>query len=648
MHGAKGRNASFKAVSVFARNRADLLQSRASWHHKVHWLVAPSVGDVAFATRSALAAGLSLLIAMWMELDSPQWAPLTVWVVAQSSRGESLSKARWRIAGSVLGCVIAIGLISAFPQASALFFCVLALWIGICCGLATFLQSYRAYGLVLTGFTSAIVATGAISQPDDVFNVAIARGTYIILGVVCEAVLAMLFTPSLREQARKNLEQRLDGALKAVTACVNDLVNGKIHPQSHAQVLTTLVTANSRIEFDALEIGQAKHIADHARAALSEMMVMLARARGGALLAQADGTGPSTATVPSSVSLALRDDYNRIQQHIYATEHPIKGDHFRFQTASRRHAQEAVENGIRSCAGILAGWLVWEITAWPAGAGFISFVALVYGLLATRENPILASGAFFKGAVWCAVVAALYVLIVLPALTAPEFLLVALMVPMTIGGLAARQPATAGYAFSFNMFLPVLLGPTNQSRYDEQAFFNGALCFLIAVLFVGWTYRVVLPFRPDSHMVRTGRWRQQRLRALAAQSGKTTLQQWLSESADSLVRILRNAQGISEPTQLAYMQNQFRLTNIGMNIIILRDIQRDQALPPPVRRVVRVFLRKWHQDAGQTVRWSSMTQGWLARQLGLISETHVHAQIEKAIGSLRLIAAEHSSTPNVD
>ena len=92
------------------------------WGGKLAWLVAPSWGDVAFAVRSALAAGLSLVIAMAMELDSPQWAPLTVWVVAQSSRGESLSKARWRIAGTLLGCCVAVGLIAAFPQSPALFF----------------------------------------------------------------------------------------------------------------------------------------------------------------------------------------------------------------------------------------------------------------------------------------------------------------------------------------------------------------------------------------------------------------------------------------------------------------------------------------------------------------------------------------------
>ncbi|OAG77460.1 fusaric acid resistance protein FusB [Acetobacter malorum] len=608
---------------------------RASWRSKLSWLLEPSAMDVIFAVRSSLAAVLSLLIAMGMELDSPQWAPLTVWVVAQSSRGESLSKARWRIAGTVLGCCIGVALIAAFPQASALFFCCLAVWIGLCCGGATFLESYRAYGLVLTGFTSAIVATGAIAQPDQVFDIAIARGTYIILGVVCEALLAVLFMPTLQTQARKRLLDRLNGAFQTVRHVVSDLVSGRADAQTQGQVLTDLMAANARIEFDALEMGPRTHAADHAHAALAAMIMVLARARGMALLEQKNPAGQADVPLPAS----LYADYDVARQHIEACAHPKRGDRFRFKMTSRRHALEAVENGIRSCAGILAGWLVWEVTGWPAGAGFISFVALVYGLLATRENPIVASTPFLKGALWCAFAAAIYAIWIMPAVTAPEVLIVMLMIVMTIGGLAARKPATAGYAFSFNMFLPVLIGPGNQSRFSEEAFFNNAMAFLVAVTFVGWTYRLVLPFRVDSHMRRTARWVERRLKALGAPGSRVTVHQWLSESASSLVRILRNAQGVPQPVRLAYMQTQFRAMTMGMHIVFLRDVAKDPVLPLSARRGIQVFLRKWVQTGTDATAWAGMTEGWLLRQMhGAPFE--VQETLQKAAISLRILAAE--------
>ncbi|MCP1270388.1 FUSC family protein [Acetobacter cerevisiae] len=611
---------------------------RTSWRSKLSWLLEPSAMDVIFAVRSSLAAVLSLLIAMGMELDSPQWAPLTVWVVAQSSRGESLSKARWRIAGTVLGCCIGVALIAAFPQASALFFCCLAVWIGLCCGGATFLESYRAYGLVLTGFTSAIVATGAIAQPDEVFDIAIARGTYIILGVVCEALLAVLFMPTLQTQARKRLLDRLNGAFQTVRHVVSDLVSGRADAQTQGQVLTDLMAANARIEFDALEMGPRTHAADHAHAALAAMIMVLARARGMALLLEPKNEG-AQADVPLPASLYA--DYDIARQHIEACAHPKRGDRFRFKMTSRRHALEAVENGIRSCAGILAGWLVWEVTGWPAGAGFISFVALVYGLLATRENPIVASTPFLKGALWCAFAAAIYAFWIMPAVTAPEVLIVMLMIVMTIGGLAARKPATAGYAFSFNMFLPVLIGPGNQSRFSEEAFFNNAMAFLVAVTFVGWTYRLVLPFRVDSHMRRTARWVERRLKALGAPGSRVTVHQWLAESASSLVRILRNAQGVPQPVRLAYMQTQFRAMTMGMHIVFLRDVAKDPVLPLSARRGIQVFLRKWVQTGTDATAWAGMTEGWLLRQMhGKPFE--VQETLQKAAISLRILAAERA------
>ncbi|WNM08314.1 FUSC family protein [Komagataeibacter nataicola] len=261
------------------------------------WIYAPSLADLGFAVRTSCAAILSLLIAMWMELDSPQWAPLTVWVVAQSSRGESLSKARWRIVGTLAGGVAAITLMAAFPQAPVMFFTCLALWIGLCCALATLLDQYRAYGLVLTGFTSAIIATGAILQPDDVFAVSVARSSYIILGVLCEAVLAVLFMPNMVERTRAQLQARLDDTFQATCAAIPQLL-GMTAPVARqaatGRLLDRIMAFSGQIEFAALELGPRNRVGDHARRALAGMLVMLAHARALQILSP----GPMPAPCP--------------------------------------------------------------------------------------------------------------------------------------------------------------------------------------------------------------------------------------------------------------------------------------------------------------------------------------------------------------
>ncbi|MBL7236811.1 MAG: FUSC family protein [Komagataeibacter hansenii] len=623
---------------------------------RLSWLYAPSLADFAFALRTAFAAILSLLIAMWMELDSPQWAPLTVWVVAQSSRGESLAKARWRVGGTLVGSVAAMALIAAFPQAPGLFFCALAAWIGLCCAGATLLDNYRAYGLVLTGFTSAIIATGAILEPDHVFDISVARTSYIVLGVVCEATLAIVFMPSVAPHARQALHTRLMVAFGNTTRTVADLLEGEVPSTAMGATLGELVAFNSQVEFSELELEPGSRTGDHARAALAAMLGLLARARGVSLLLaggihapdaghdaweyrrelcavlRAGGGGTragvarlqaiwrdrqATAAHPAMAALfmELLAQVGHVLSEIHASDHPVRHDRFRFRVVSRRHAVEALENGVRASCAILGAWLVWEVTAWRQGAAFISFLALVYGLLATRENPVIAGTPFFKGGLYCAGVGTVLAFWVIPAMTAPEMLVLALLVPMTIGGLAARNAATAGYAFSFNMFLPVLVGPMNQGRIDEAAFLNGTLAFLCSILFAILTYRIVVPFRIDSHMRRTAAWTARRLRGLGAGREHASAHQWLAACAGSLVRILRNSATVPPDMVEEYMRAQLRAMTLGLSVIALRDVARRNDLPPATRQALALFMRRWHQGRAGEHGTLRMIEGRVAQQV---------------------------------
>ncbi|MCI2008988.1 MAG: FUSC family protein [Acetobacter peroxydans] len=545
-------------VTAGTRGAGSAGASLPVWSDRWRWLTAPAMADLGFALRNTLAALLSLLIAMWMELDSPQWAPLTVWVVATASRGESLSKARWRLVGTGVGCVAGVGLIAAFPQQEGLFFVGLALWIGLCCGGATFFDGYRGYALLVASFTSAIVAAGAIEQPDSVFDIAMARGSYIVLGIVCESVLAILFLPGARAAARLRLPARLRALADRVAAGINP-TSGRFDVEAESHLLSDLVATNVRVEFDVLEMGGGQgRAADHARAALANLLAAMAHARGGAPAA------------------TCARDLEAARQHISAILAPPRRDRFRFASRSPRHAVEALHNGIRATFGILSAWLVWTITAWPAGPTFVSFVALVYGLLATREVPALASAGFYHGAALCAGVAGLCVFLVIPVVTAPECLALVLLVPMVVGGLAARSPRLVNQAFAFNMFLPVLIGPSNTGRLDEASFLNTTLAFLAAVLFVRFTFGTILPFRAGSHLRRTAAWVERRLRAVGRASSRVGEHQWLMTNADSMVRAMRTSQDIPRQEILTYMDHHLQAMVQGLWLI-----EQRKALTPP-------------------------------------------------------------------
>lgn len=162
-------------------------------------LIAPPPGTswsgIAFALRTTAASLIALYIAFLINLDSPKWAAMTVWIVAQANRGMTVSKARYRVLGTFAGTGMAVTLTALFAQAPELLLGALAVWVGLCTGVATALRNFRAYGAVLAGYTAAIITLDAAAAPSQIFDIAEARLIYILLGIGVEAVLSAILAP---------------------------------------------------------------------------------------------------------------------------------------------------------------------------------------------------------------------------------------------------------------------------------------------------------------------------------------------------------------------------------------------------------------------------------------------------------------------
>src|ERR1700759_2216105 len=73
-----------------------------------------------FALRTAAAASVGLALAYWFEWREPQWATLTVYILAQPTVGAALAKGTWRAFGTVAGGLIGLVLVALFSQAAEL------------------------------------------------------------------------------------------------------------------------------------------------------------------------------------------------------------------------------------------------------------------------------------------------------------------------------------------------------------------------------------------------------------------------------------------------------------------------------------------------------------------------------------------------
>ncbi|MDI2091729.1 FUSC family protein [Commensalibacter oyaizuii] len=242
------------------------------------WCFAPSKEAIFFSLRTIIASYLALTIALWMELDSPKWALMTVWIVSQTSPGETISKSKWRVVGTLVGVIIAMIIVAAFPQEPILFGITMAIWMGGCCWIASLIRNSSSYGFVLAGYTCALIGLSSISDPNNVFMTAVARGSYIILGVLCQSFVERLFAINMHNKARFALH---DNLLKAISGClsvVTEVLKGDHQATFRVQQVFSAVAAfQNSIEFRKAELVYDNHVTDHVHATLSSISIVLTR-----------------------------------------------------------------------------------------------------------------------------------------------------------------------------------------------------------------------------------------------------------------------------------------------------------------------------------------------------------------------------------
>ena len=148
-----------------------------------------------FSLMTFAAAMLALYVAMSIDLQQPYWSMMTVFIVSQPLAAAVRSKALQRLLGTLLGACAAVILVPRLANTPALLCLAMALWVGGCLTLSVLDRSPSSYGMMLAGYTAAIIGFGSVNQPGEVFTVALARSEEIILGALCASLLHSLWFP---------------------------------------------------------------------------------------------------------------------------------------------------------------------------------------------------------------------------------------------------------------------------------------------------------------------------------------------------------------------------------------------------------------------------------------------------------------------
>ncbi|MDI2091730.1 FUSC family protein [Commensalibacter oyaizuii] len=252
----------------------------------LRWLYAPQKVAIIFAFRTILASYIALLVALWMELDSPRWAMMAVWIVAQNtSRGEVLSKAYWIIFGNITGVIVSLCIVAAFPQQPFLFELSIAFWVAFCCWVSSCTRNFRALGMVMAGYSCAIILFSSVNDPNETFMMAMSRGSYFILGILAENFTARIFDLNLHHHAHKKLNDDLQTAVEESIKSVTKMLDGNDWAVAQSdRLLSSIINLNNNIEFRERELKGTGHRGDHARAVLASVSGLLVKASGFSIL----------------------------------------------------------------------------------------------------------------------------------------------------------------------------------------------------------------------------------------------------------------------------------------------------------------------------------------------------------------------------
>jgi uncharacterized membrane protein YccC len=488
--------------------------------------LAPSLGDLQFALRNMIAGLVALYLAFYFDLEQPQWALTTVFIVGQSTSGMVLAKGVYRLVGTLVGAVASIAMVAVFGQVPLLFLLCMALWLAFCTTGASLLRNHASYGFVLAGYTAAIIALPATSAPLTVFDQAAARCLEIGLGIICTSLASTVLWPRHVEQA---LAAQGRAAWQAGMRAAAPELLGTYQRKGLLEALGRLVAVDTQRDYAWFEGPKGRRRSQALRVLSRDLLSLLRAARGVArqrlMLDETARILPLVEEVAATLQQERHQDLPELARRLgLALKNPAlsQGAHFCLMQLAQvlrlidqgaltllaveqgrvppgapgamswhRDIEQGLLGGLRSALALLAVAAFWMFTAWPSGLGAVSICGVVLSLFAARENPSTSSLNFLKGIALSIPVAAFVRFGLLPCFDGFPLLCLCLGVPLFFASLCMSRVKLAAAASAFCIFFVNNVGPSNLMTYDFAAFLNKAIATLVGVGIAVVVFRLI-------------------------------------------------------------------------------------------------------------------------------------------------------------
>jgi uncharacterized membrane protein YccC len=237
--------------------------------------------NIVFSLRTAAAAILALALAYWLELSDPQWATLTVYILAQPTVGAALAKGAWRALGTVTGGLIGLVFVALFSQAAELLVAATVMLVGASFYAGARLRNYASYGVLLGGYTTLLVAYEGAAAPVGAWSVAVDRTTEILIGIACSSLASILILP---RYAGDVLREAQAGTFVALTRYVARALRlstpASVFAELRREMVAKVVSFDALSSFTLFETPELRINEKYLRRTVSEFLIVLSIARG--------------------------------------------------------------------------------------------------------------------------------------------------------------------------------------------------------------------------------------------------------------------------------------------------------------------------------------------------------------------------------
>lgn len=483
---------------------------------------------VGFAIRTTIALLLAYFVAFWMQLDAASTVGVCVAIVAQPSPGMALSKAIYRIAGTLLGGVAAVVFTGLFAQDRTMLLVAFTLWLGLCTFVAALLRDFRSYGAVLCGYTVGLIAIDSIDAPGAVFVLAMNRVAAILLGVVAVAIVNSVLA---RNAAYETLAADLGAQVDEMTALALDTLAGREVLDDAACVRrgTAILALETQASYAANELADGHVRSAGARSAIAALLGMLSASRSLSFVLPVAAVEPATRAVLDDAAAAIRDPavtmppmpaWSTARQAFLQeravdlqAQHALARDGLRTLTGElpggRRvrlgvhyDATGAALNALRTVIAVALGSIFCILAGWSDSVLLLEIQAAFTALFAMQPNPSSAVVGYILPLPLAALVVGVVGFLLLPLVSG--FLLFGLTVAPVVflASLAIRHPRTLRYGPAFLWYFVLLLAPANNQSFDIGGFINSVALLAVSLLFILWAFQLILPVSPRRRLAR--------------------------------------------------------------------------------------------------------------------------------------------------